>query len=293
MTPKFEKFFLESLIELIRKTSCELSTEVVRSLEAATKREKKGSRARYVMSLILENVKLAKDRSAPLCQDTGSILFYIKYPRQFDAKQLIKLIKKAVIKSTRQGFLRQNSVDSLTGKNSGTNIGPGTPSLHFESWGKDFFEIVLLLKGGGSENVGVQYSLPDAVLGADRDLDGVRKCVLDAVNRAQGKGCGPGVLGVAIGGDRATGWAFAKELLLRKLGQHSKVSALARLESSCLKQANRLGIGPMGFGGKTTLLAVHAGALNRLPASFFVTVAYMCWAHRRQSIRVDKNGRII
>lgn len=126
-----------------------------------------------------------------------------------------------------------------------------------------------------------QYSLPDRELGAGRDFDGVRKCVLDAVRRAQGYGCAPGFLGVCIGGDRASGYEFAKEQLLRAMDDVNEEPALAKLEKRILREANELGIGPMGLGGKTTLLGVKFGVRPRLPASYFVTVAYMCWAARR------------
>lgn len=148
-----------------------------------------------------------------------------------------------------------------------------------------------MLKGGGCENVGAQYSLPDSRVGAGRDLKGVEKCILDAVQNAQGKGCGPGILGVCIGGDRGTGYAASKEQFLRKIGDRNRDATLASLEARITDEANQLGIGPMGFGGKTTLLATKITALNRVPASFFVSVSYMCWAFRRQGARVGKKRR--
>ena len=140
----------------------------------------------------------------------------------------------------------------------------------------------LLLKGGGCENMGAQYSLPDASLSAGRDLAGVRACVLHAVWRAQGMGCAPGVLGVCIGGDRAEGYARAKRQLMRPLGDEAPDPIIAGLERTLLKEANTLGIGPMGLGGNTTLLGVKIGGASRLPASFFVTIAL-----RRRSASID------
>jgi fumarate hydratase class I len=150
-----------------------------------------------------------------------------------------------------------------------------------------------MLKGGGCENVGAQYSLPNEKLKANRDLDGCRKVILDAVLQAQGKGCGPGILGVCIGGDRATGYEFSKQQFLRKLGDRNENPQLDALEQDILKTANELGIGPMGFGGKTTLLGVKICAANRVPASFFVSVSYMCWAFRRQGVALDENSQIL
>lgn len=292
MNSSLQKKFLESFIEIIRKTSAELPRDVIDAIQANHKKEEQSSRADYALGIIEKNIQLAKLKSQPLCQDTGSILFYIHYPRKFDHEALEKVIRKAVMESTKKGYLRQNSVDSLTGKNSGTNVGPGSPTLHMEPWKKDHFEVKLMLKGGGCENVGAQYSLPDSRIGAGRDVAGVKKCILDAVQQAQGKGCGPGILGVTIGGDRGTGYLASKEQFLRKLTDKNKDPVLAQIEEECLTAANQLGIGPMGFGGKTTLMGVKVSALNRLPASYFVSVSYMCWAFRRQGANVSAKGEI-
>ena len=281
-----------ALIEIIRRTSTELPRDVVDAIEAGRKQEEPTSRGDYALGIIEKNIGLAKVKSQPLCQDTGSILFYIHYPVKMDVDALAKLIKQAVAAATQKGYLRQNSVDSLTGKNNGTNVGPGSPTLHFEPWKKPHLEIRLMLKGGGCENVGAQYSLPDTRVGAGRDIKGVKRCILDAVQQAQGKGCGPGILGVTIGGDRATGYLHSKEQFLRKITDHNSNPELAKLEEECTREANELGIGPMGFGGKTTLLGVKASVLNRLPASFFVSVSYMCWAFRRQGANVTPRGEI-
>jgi fumarate hydratase, class I len=293
MNKTLQKKLFDSLIEIIRKTSTELPDDVVRAIEAGKSVEAEGSSAKYAMGIITDNIGLAKKKSQPLCQDTGSILFFIHYPAKgVDYSAFKKLIEKAVAAATKKGYLRQNSVDSITGKNNGTNVGPGSPTIHAEPWKKDFFDIRLILKGGGCENVGAQYSLPDGRVGAGRDLLGVKKCVLDAVQQAQGKGCGPGILGVTIGGDRATGYLNSKEQLLRKMEDKSENPLLAKLETEITDESNRLGIGPMGFGGKTTLLKTKIAAINRLPASFFVSISYMCWAYRRQGAKVSTKGVI-
>src|SRR4051794_35567868 len=242
MNTSMQKKVFESLVEVIRKTSAELPQDVVEAIEANKKNEQKDSRGDYAMGIICKNIDLAKVKSQPLCQDTGSILFYVHYPYKADADVLKKLFQKAVAAATKKGYLRQNSVDSLTGKNNGTNVGPGTPTLHMEPWKKNHFDIRLMLKGGGCENVGAQYSLPDGRVGAGRDISGVKKCILDAVQQAQGKGCGPGILGVTIGGDRATGYLASKEQFLRKLGDKNKDPRLAQLEVECTDDANKLGI---------------------------------------------------
>lgn len=281
-----------SLIELIKQTSAVLPDDVQKVILEALHREEKNTTAEYAMNIIKANIDLAKKKSQPLCQDTGTILFYISHPVGFDQVSFTKLIQKSVVKATELGYLRQNSVDSLTGENSGMNVGPGHPSIHYHQHNKKSVEVKLMLKGGGCENVGAQYSLPHTPLAAGRDLDGVRKVILDAVHKAQGKGCGPGVLGICIGGDRGAGYIESKEQLLRRLDDKNSVKELALLEEEIVNTSNKLGIGPMGFGGKTTLLGCKISALNRLPASFFVSISYMCWAFRRQGIELSSNNQI-
>jgi len=282
----------DSILELIRRTSTEIQDDVQTAILASLEREKKGTIAESAMKIIERNVELAKQKSQPICQDTGSIIFYVECPVGFDEIEFEELLRKAVRLATKKGFLRQNSVDSITGVNDGTNVGPGSPTVHFYQHRSPELLVRLMLKGGGCENVGAQYSLPNEKLKANRDLDGCRKVILDAVLQAQGKGCGPGILGVCIGGDRATGYEFSKQQFLRKLDEPNPAPELDALEQDILKIANELGIGPMGFGGKTTLLGVKICAANRLPASFFVSVSYMCWAYRRQGIALSPQGDI-
>jgi len=282
-----------NLLELIRRTSAELPDDVFRAVDVGAKSEPAGTTGAYAMDIITKNIDLAKRKSQPLCQDTGSILFFVKVPLGFDQMAFEAAAKAAVGEATAQGYLRQNSVDSVTGKNSGNNLGPGSPTIHFHQYRGTRLEVRLVLKGGGCENVGAQYSLPDTRIGANRDLDGVRKVILDAVVQAQGKGCSPGILGVCVGGDRATGYLHSKEQLLRTLDDVSPDPPLAALERDIVETANKLGIGPMGFGGKTTLLGCKIGALNRLPASFFVSISYMCWAYRRQGFLLNGEGKIV
>jgi tartrate/fumarate subfamily iron-sulfur-dependent hydro-lyase alpha chain len=282
----------DSLLELVRRTSAEIPEDVHRAVLSALENEKQGTIAASAMEIIDQNIALAKRKSQPICQDTGSILFYVDGPVGFDQLVFEEAARDAVKLATRKGYLRQNSVDSLTGTNDGTNVGPGSPTVHFHPHCSPAVTVRLVLKGGGCENVGAQYSLPNEKLKANRDLDGCRKAILDAVLQAQGKGCGPGILGVCIGGDRATGYEFSKQQLLRKLDDQNPNPELQRLEQDIVETANKLGIGPMGFGGKTTLLGAKIGVLNRLPASYFVSISYMCWAYRRQGIELGADGAI-
>jgi len=282
----------DSMLELIRRTSAEIPDDVQTAILHALTQEKAGTIAASAMKIVERNIELAKQKSQPICQDTGSIIFYVDCPVGTDQIVFTEQAREAVRLATKKGYLRQNSVDSLTGVNDGTNLGPGSPTIHFHQRREREIEVRLILKGGGCENVGAQYSLPNEKLQANRDLDGCRKVILDAVLQAQGKGCGPGILGVCIGGDRATSYEFSKQQFLRKLPDRNPVPELDRLEQDILGTANELGIGPMGFGGKTTLLGVKIGAANRLPASYFVSVSYMCWAFRRQGARLGANGEI-
>jgi fumarate hydratase class I len=286
------KVLQANLLELIRRTSAELPTDVVRAVEAGWRREQKGSTAKYALQVIRENVIMAKDKSQPLCQDTGTIICYADLPAWCDEHAFRKAFERAVVQATKVGYLRQNSVDSITGENSGTNLGPGSPSIHFHALRGRALRVRLMLKGGGCENVGIQYSLPDNRIGAGRDLAGVRRCLLDAVIQAQGKGCGPGILGVCVGGDRGSGYIAAKEEFFRMLDDTNEDKRLAKLEKQIMKEGNGLDVGPMGFGGRTSLLGVKITHRNRVPASFFVSVAYMCWAFRRNGITMSESGKI-
>jgi fumarate hydratase class I len=272
----------EPILELVRLASTDLPPDVEASLRKAVENEAHGSAARGALETILKNVELSRQNSTPICQDTGTPIFYVYFPAGWSTRQLRQQIESAIVQATQRSYLRPNSVDSLTGKNSGNNLGgEHFPSIHFEEVEGDTLTVDLMLKGGGCENVSAQYSLPYAPLQAGRDLAGVRKVVLDAVYKAQGYGCAPGVLGVAIGGDRGSSYYASKEVLYRKMDDASPDPQLAALEGRLTDEANQLGIGPMGFGGQTTVLGTKITSLNRLPASYFVSVSYMCWAYRR------------
>jgi fumarate hydratase class I len=288
--------FYESILELILKTSTDLAPDVRAAMKTALTNEPAGTQSAQALTIIAENIDQAAAGEGAICQDTGMPTFEIKTPAGANQVWMAQEIRNAIAEATRRGKLRPNSVDSITGKNSGNNLGPGTPVIHFEQWERDLVEVKLLLKGGGCENCNAQYSVPCelAHLGrADRDLEGVRKCVLHAVWQAQGKGCSPGVVGVCIGGDRAAGYQHAKAQLFRLLTDVNPDPKLAELEASIMGTVNELGIGTMGFGGQTTLIGCKVGALNRLPACFFVSVAYDCWAYRRLGVVLDSgNGSI-
>ena len=310
---------VEKIAALIRETSSSLPEDVLKALKAALRKEAKGSSAAVVLRTILDNCAIAKRRGTPLCQDTGTLTFFVD--ERLRRKVTPAVLKRAVAVATERGWLRKNTIDSVSGKSYDDNCAEGAPVVHYVEGVRGTSDsrgardsrvssdsrnsraarapsptVTLVMKGGGSENMSRQYSLPDTSIGAGRDLEGVRRCVLDAVQKIQGYGCAPGILGVCIGGDRATGFEVAKEQLLRPLDEPRRQStaldssrnesALAALETRLLREANALGIGPMGLGGRTTLLGVKVAARPRVPASFFVTIAYMCWACRRRTVEI-------
>src|SRR5438477_295505 len=292
MPPKF----FASVLDLIVRTSTDLPPDVRAAMKTALVSDPGVTRSSQSLTIIAENIDLAVDTGGAICQDTGMPTFEVKTPVAANQIWMRQQIREAVADATRRGKLRPNSVDSITGKNSGDNLGPGTPIIHFDQWERDDVEIKLILKGGGCENMNAQYALPAelAHLGrADRTLDGVKKCILHAVWNAQGKGCAPGAVGVCIGGDRTSGYTHAKEQLFRTLDDVNPDARLSELEASIMASVNDLDIGPMGFGGKVTLIGCKVAALNRLPASFFVSVAYDCWAFRRLGVLLDASSGAI
>lgn len=282
--------FSTAVLELIQRASCELPDDVEKALHKAHKAEMPGSNAELTLSTFLKNIEMAKANTAPLCQDTGMPIFHIHHPEGISIRKMTEIIHDVLEKATQNQYLRPNAVDPVSGQNSGINVGEGFPQIFFFEWDAPHIEIGLMLKGGGSENIGTQYSLPYAQLNAGRDLEGVRRVVLDAVRKAEGKGCPPGILGVCIGGDRGSGYIESKKQLFRLLDDVNPVPSLAELERRILDDANQLGIGPLGLGGKNTLLGVKIGTRHRVPASFFVTISYMCWEHRRRFLRIEPDG---
>jgi fumarate hydratase class I len=278
----------ESMLELIRKAATDLSPDVEKALVDAHKREDEGSPAKNVFRTILENVRMAREGSTPMCQDTGSLVFYIDFPVGSSEKEYREAAEWAAKEATAKQYLRPNAVDPVTGKNSGNNIGVNAPYYHFHQWKKNEVRVRLMLKGGGSENVGIQYKLPYPTLKAGRDLKGVRKLIIDAVAQAQGLGCAPGVIGVSIGGGRDSSLSLSKEQFFRKIGERNPNKELAELEVSLYKDLNTLNIGPMGFGGKTTVLDVFIASQARHPATYIVSISYTCWAFRRKTMTIKK-----
>jgi len=281
--------FRDATVELIRRASTQLPSDVHTAMETARDNEKKGSPAKSVLDYMIKNADTAKANSTPICQDTGTNIHFITIPEGVSLRKIESAIAEATRIATGNAYLRPNAVDSVTGKNSGDNTGIMAPYYHYEEWDESTIKVELMLKGGGCENVSDQYKLPDSKLKAGRNMDGVYKCIIDAINNAQGLGCAPGVAGIGIGGDRASGMIIAKKQLFRQLNDTNPDKELEKLENRLYTDLNKLGIGPMGFGGLTTMLGVKIGAAHRLPASFFVSLAYACWADRRCTMHFSES----
>ncbi len=266
------------IFELYRKVATSLPPDVEEALRGALKRER--GRARYFLEVILENIRIARAKTLPLCQDTGIPIFFVEAPPGISEQRIREAITRATRRATQEIPLRPNAVEPVTNTNSDDNTGREFPIIYFRSSQKNNLRIDLLLKGGGSENVSQIYKLPEESLGAGRDLDGVRRCVLDAINRAQGRGCPPYVVGVAVGGSVDQVSLLGKRLLLRRLDEETE-AGLSEFETRLLRDINSLGIGPFGLGGKTTALAAHFDYAHRHPATYIVAVTISCWAHRR------------
>lgn len=282
---------VEAVFELYKKVATELPEDVIVSLKGARDSEEKGSLANGILATILKNIDMANTEKAPMCQDTGTPIFHVSIPVGTDTRSIEREIAEATRKATNDIPLRPNAVDVVSGKNTGDGVGIGTPVIYFDEWDKNFISVELMSKGGGCENLGKTYSLPNDELKAARNLDGVRKCVLDAVLKSQGKGCPPQIVSVCIGGSRSAAVKASTLQLFRKLGEKNPNPELEKLEKRLLEESNSLGIGPLGLGGKTTVLGVKVTALHRHPASFFVDVSFSCWATRRASLEY-RNGEV-
>jgi len=283
----------DRVLELIRRTSTDLPPDIEARLREAVAAEEPGSAARSALETIIENVELSRRMGTPVCQDTGTPIFHVLHPALWSTRLMREQIRAGLAQATKLSYMRPNAVDPMTEKNSGDNLGgEHFPTIHFEEAEGEGLVIDLMLKGGGCENVGAQYSLPDESIGAGRDLAGVRRAVLDAVQKAQGLGCAPGILGVSIGGDRGSGYLASKEALWTRIGERNPDPEVAALELRLTREANLLKIGPMGFGGRTTVIDTKIVGLHRLPASYFVTISYMCWAYRRRRLTLTGDSAV-
>jgi len=274
----------DGIIELIRKAETELPKDVIDALEKANKIEQ--GVAKTQIEAILTNIDLAKKSKRPMCQDTGIQTFFVNVGIDFpNINKLKEIIINGVKKATNEIPLRPNTVDTFTGVNHKDNTGEQLPYITWEfSQGSDV-KITALPKGGGSENMSKLGMLKPGV-----GIEGVKDFVVEEMIKAAGNPCPPTVVGVGIGGGADLSLKLGKKALLRPVGQRHKNKTIAKIEEELIKRINDSGIGPMGLGGKTTVLDVHIEWAHRHPASLPVGIAVQCWADRRAHMIIHKDG---
>lgn len=274
-----------NVVKLIRAAATHLPEEVKISLERAYELEE-NQLARRMLSAILKNVELAGEHGRPICQDTGVVMFSVKAGERFPLLgKLPKILRMATAEATREIPLRPNAVDIVTGENTGDNTGDYIPWIDWEIVsGEDYAEIMVLLKGGGSEAAsGIAIMAPGA------GMEGISKFVLEVVKEAGPRACPPLIIGIGLGGAAYTALCLAKRALLRSMGSRNPRPELASLEEEILEMINGLGWGVHGVGGRTTALDVRIEASHRHPASLAVGVISSCWAFRYSAMRIRGN----
>ena len=282
-----EKVVEDVAVKILQLAVTELPQDVKKALQRAY-REEESEAGKTQLKAILDNVELAEKTRTPMCQDTGVIIFYVKAGSQVKGLDKIEnALRKATIRATKEVPLRPNAVDPFTQKNTGNNTGRFIPFIHWEIMPGDNLEITVMPKGGGSENVCAL-----GMLSPGMGVNGLKKFVVDTMIKAGAKPCPPNILGVAVGGGADIAMKLAKAALLRPLDQPNPDPNLAKLEKELYEAAKSTGIGPMGLGGKFTVLGVKVDYAHRHPASYPVAVAFQCWAARRASVRINPDGSV-
>ncbi len=279
---------LEALVKGMRDGVIELPQDVLKKLEEAHAKETNET-AKNQLEAILKNIQLAHDGSAPMCQDTGIQIFFIKAGYDFPhLKELVQLVPKAIEKATKEVPLRPNTVNPFTGANPKNNLGPNMPALTIDMVEGDGATVHVFPKGGGSENMSKLWMLTPA-----QGFKVMKQKVIEQVQFAGGKPCPPIVIGIGIGGGADIAMKLAKKALLRPLDQPNPLPEIAGMEKELLDMINSLGVGAMGMGGDTTALAVQIEYTNRHPATFPIGMVVQCWCDRRQTININKDGEVI
>ena len=273
----------ETVVRLLREAECRLPPDILQALESALAQETEEV-ARSQLMVILDNVRRAAERAVPMCQDTGLPVFFVRgrYDRRIEAA-----ICKAVARATEEVPLRPNSVDPVSRANGGDNLGPGMPPVHFEPADTDHLDISVLPKGAGSENWSALR-----MLNPSEGMEGVKRFVVECVARAGSRPCPPTVVGVGVGGTADIAVTLSKKALLRPLGSPSPDAVMADMESELHSRLNSLGLGPMGLGGRTTVLGVMMEKANCHTASLPVAVSLNCWAARKAFARIYPDDRV-
>jgi len=276
----------EILIEAIEKAETELPVDVTKALKKAYNIEK--GLAKIQLEAILKNIKIASREAVPMCQDTGIMSFYIQAGNEFKyLTDLKKMLGKAVKRATKEIPLRPNTIDPFTGKNENNNTGRYIPHITWNITKGNECTIDILPKGGGSENMSALW-----MLNPGEGLGKAKKLIVEHIKNAGGKPCPPTIAGIGIGGGADICMELAKKAVLRKIGERHKEKKVAKIEKELLELINKTGVGPMGLGGKTTVLDVHIEYAHRHPASFPMGLILQCWASRKKTIKFTKKGSI-
>ncbi len=254
-----------------------LSEDVLTAFDRAIETETAPA-AREIIELLKENARIAKDEHIPICQDTGIAIFFVEIGQDLRIKNgfIVDAINEGVRKGYKEGYLRKSVVDPITRRNTGDN----TPAIIYtELVPGDKLKISFMPKGAGSENMSAIRMLRPT-----EGVEGVRSFVLECVQKAGANPCPPVVIGVGIGGSFEKAALLAKKSLLRPVGSPNSKLELASLEETLLKAVNKTGIGPEGFGGKVTAMAVHVESFPCHIASLPVAVNINCHAARHKTI---------
>jgi len=282
---EIERVVEEAAFNILKQAVIYLPSDVKQALKRAYS-EETSETGKTQLETILKNIELAEKLEVPMCQDTGTIIFYVKAgSRVTDLDKVEGALIRSTRRATKEIPLRPNAVSPFAGKNSGDNTGRNIPAFNWDIVPGDSLEIIVMTKGGGSENVSM-----GAMLVPGEGIKGLKKFVVDTVIKSGAKPCPPNVLGVGIGGGADISMKLAKRALLRSLTEHNADPEIAKLEKEILEAVNMTGIGPMGLGGRTTALGVHIDYAFRHPASFPAAVAFSCWAARRAAVRIDAEG---
>jgi len=280
-----EKDVQNAVVELLRRTVVRLPKDVESAIRKAYASET-DEVPKMQLKAIVDNIELAKKTNTPMCQDTGVTIFYVNLPRDCRA-DVEKGIVEGVRRATKEVPLRPNAVHPITRKNPGDNVGDRMPYINWKVWDKDHIEITVMTKGAGSENMSQL-----AMLTPSAGLKGIKEFALSTVLRAGSNPCPPTIIGMGIGGSADISMKLAKEALLRPLDVRNKDPEIAKLETELLEAMNMLGIGPMGLGGKTTMLGLNIEYAYCHTASLPVAINVQCWAGRRGTVRIHKDGKL-
>ncbi|HJH30480.1 MAG TPA: fumarate hydratase [Methanosarcinaceae archaeon] len=265
---------VNATIDILKKAETQLPSDVIDVLKQSQIRETSPI-AKAQLSAILKNIEIAKERSIPMCQDTGILVFFVELGRDVHLDfNLEDAIVEGVRRATKIIPLRPNAVDPITRNNSGDNTGVGLPDIKYEIVDGNKLSITVAPKGAGSENMSAITMLNPT------EVDSIRNFILTTVLNAGGMPCPPIIVGVGIGGSFDKAARLAKSALLQDIN----LKNMTKHERNILSDINSLRIGPMGLGGDTTALAVHIKTAHCHTASLPIAVNIQCWANRHASV---------